>query len=141
VTTDMATRNVEALRGFLDAIEGGDRDQLRALLADFVHPDCTWSPLVGRVEGGGYEGPGGMVSFFDDLLGSFEVRYEDRELRPIGDRSVLLLCRMELRGRHSGVAVSQELGATHEFEDGRLRRGRAYASHAEGLAAAEALGA
>ena len=141
MTTDTATRNVEALRGFLDAIEVGDRDRLRALLADFVHPDCEWSALVGEVEGTVYEGREGMGSFYDDLLGSFEVRYDHRELRPLGDRAVLLVCRMELRGRQSGVAVSQELGVTSEFEDGRLRRARAYPSHAEALAAAEALGA
>jgi hypothetical protein len=135
------TENVAAFAGWLDTIERGSRDELRALIADFIHPDCEWSPLVGEVEGGSYRGPEGIASFFDDLLGSFEVRYEDRELRPFGDHVVLLLCRMELRGRQSGVAVSQELGAMGEFEAGRLRRGHAYPTRGEALAAAEALGA
>jgi ketosteroid isomerase-like protein len=140
VTTDAATRNVEALRDLLDATERRDRQLLRAGSA-LVHPDYEWSPLISGVEGRVYRGHEGVGSFLEDLLGSFDVRYADRDLRAIGDRAVLLLCTLEMRGLQSGAGASQELGVLWEFEAGRIRRGRAYDSHAEALAAAEALDA
>ena len=54
----------------------------------------------------------------------------------MGDDDVLMLCTMELRGRGSGVDVSQEMGAIFEFEGGLMRRGRVFPSQAEALAAA-----
>jgi ketosteroid isomerase-like protein len=134
-----AEANLDLATRFHDAMEAGDRDVLGTLLVDTLHPDCEWAPLVIGVEGQTYRGPDGARAFFEDFLDSFEVRYEDRQLRAIGDRAVLFLCRMALRGRASGVDVVQEMGVLYEFDDGLLRRGRAYPSHAEAIAAAEAV--
>jgi ketosteroid isomerase-like protein len=138
VTSVAATQHVEIIGRTLDTIESGNRGELRRLIDDTVHQDCEWFPLLARVEGGGegYRGPEGMATFFEDLVGSFEVRYENREVRALGDVAVLLICEMNVLGRESGLAVSRELGVIYEFEDGRMRRGRAYPSHAEALTAA-----
>jgi hypothetical protein len=134
-----AETNLDAIRRFHDAMEAGDRETLGELVREIAHPEAEWRPLVTEVEGGAYSGKEGVFGFFDDFLGSFEVRYEDRELRAIEDRAVLMLCRMELKGRGSGAGVSQEMGVLYEFETGLLRRGRAYPSRAEALAAAQGL--
>jgi ketosteroid isomerase-like protein len=138
VTSAAATQHVEIISRTLDTIESGNRRELRRLIDDTVHQDCEWFPLLARVEGGGegYHGPDGMAAFFEDLVGSFEVRYENREISALGDAAVLLICEMNVLGRESGVAVSRELGVIYEFDDGRLRRGRAYPSHAEAQTAA-----
>jgi ketosteroid isomerase-like protein len=136
-----AEPNLEAIARFHDAMETGDREALADLVREIAHPEAEWTPLVTEVEGGAYRGREGVLAFFDDFLGSFEVRYDDRELRALDDRAVLMLCRMEVKGRGSGAGASQEMGVLYEFEDGRLRRGRAFPSHGAALAAAKELAA
>lgn len=136
-----AAANLEAIARFHDAMEAGDREALADLVREIAHPDAEWSPLVTEVEGGAYRGREGVLSFFEDFLGAFEVRYDDRNLRALDDRAVLMLCHMELKGRGSGAGVAQEMGVLYEFEDGLLRRGYAYPSHGAALAAAKELAA
>jgi hypothetical protein len=136
-----AEANVETIRRFHDAMEAGDRRALAELVREIAHPDAEWTPLVTEVEGDAYRGKDGVFAFFDDFLGSFEVRYDDRDLRAVDDTAVLMLCRMELKGRGSGAAVAQEMGVLYEFEGALLRRGRAYPSREAALAAAKGLAA
>jgi ketosteroid isomerase-like protein len=139
VTEATPTRNVEIVRRRSSALIAGDRDELRELIRDTMHPDCEWVPRVTAVEGRTYRGHEGMLEFVEDFLASFSVRYRVDELRAVGDRAVLFLGAMELRGRESGADVRQEVGVVYEFEDGLMRRGEVFDSRAEALAAAEAL--
>jgi SnoaL-like domain len=134
-----AEANVETIRRFHDAMETGDRRALGELVREIAHPEAEWRPLVTEVEGDAYRGKDGVFAFFDDFLGSFEVRYEDRDLRAVDDRAVVMLCRMELKGRGSGAVVAQEMGVLYEFDGALLRRGRAYPSRADALTAAQEL--
>jgi hypothetical protein len=52
---------------------------------------------------------------------------------------VTVLVRPRLRGRGSGIEIPFEVGFVFEYEGDLVRRGVSYASHAEALAAAEAL--
>jgi hypothetical protein len=135
----VSNSNVEKVVRALDAVEAEDREELARLAEADVHPDGELVPLIGAGLEGSYRGPEGARRFFDDLLNVFEVRYLDRDLRPIGDESVVLLCRMQLRGRESEIEMLEEMGTIYEFEGGLLRRGRTFRGHAETLAAAEAL--
>jgi hypothetical protein len=135
----MPSENIEKIVRALDAVEAEDRELLARLNAADVHPECEFVPLIGAGVEGSYRGHEGVSRFFDDLLNAFEVRYLDRDLRPIGDESVLLLCRIQLRGRESELEMVEEMGTIYEFEDGLLRRGTVHRGHAETLAAAEAL--
>lgn len=135
----MSNSNVEKVVRALDAVEAEDRKELARLAEADVHPDGELVPLIGAAVEGSYRGPDGARRFFDDLLNAFEVRYLDRDLRSIGDESVLLLCRMQLRGREGEIEMLEEMGTIYEFEGGLPRRGRTYRGHAETLAAAEAL--
>jgi ketosteroid isomerase-like protein len=139
--TDVQRRNLAVVERALETMESGDRDLFEARLEEIMHPDCEWKPLVVVVEGRSYRGYDGMRDFAEDFLGSFEVRYEDRTLRAIGERGVLLLATMKLRGRESGIDVSQEVGVLFELEDGRILNGDVTASHADALSAAEAIDA
>jgi ketosteroid isomerase-like protein len=142
VTRSALSTGTEKVRALNEALQSGDREGFRELVARIVHPDSEWEPLITAVEGGHeYRGREGMADFFDDFLGSFEVRYIDQQLLPIGDDAVLFLTAMRVRGRESGIEVPREVGVVFEFEDGLVRRARAYESHDEARAAAEALDA
>jgi hypothetical protein len=132
-------KNLETVARALDAIEANDREELARLTEASVHPEGELVPLIGAGLEGDYRGPEGISRFYDDLLEAFEVRYLDRDLRSVGEESVLLLCRLQLRGRESDIEMAIEMGTVYEFEDGLLRRGHVYRGHAETLAAAEAL--
>jgi hypothetical protein len=136
-----AERLEEMFRRADEAIERRDRRTGERVVAEYWHEDCEWTPLIAGVEGEStYHGHEGVLKFFDDLTGSFDVRYRDVHFRPIGD-AVVFLSTIDLRGRESGVEVTRELGAVYVFEKGLIRRARAYDSHAEALRAAEELGA
>jgi SnoaL-like domain len=137
VTNATLASGIERLRVVMDALERADGDAFRAAIADVMAADCEWEPLITEVEGGqDYRGRDGMADFFDDFVGAFEVRYIDPQFRAIGEHVVLVLVTMELRGRESGIEVPREMGAVFEFEDGLVRRARAFDSHREAEAEA-----
>jgi hypothetical protein len=138
MTAATASRK-ERLEGVYDALQRRDREDFRRRIVELMHPDCEWTPLITEVEGGGpYHGPDGMIEFFDDFLGSFEVRYVDPEFRSVGADTVLLLVTMQVRGRESDVEVPRELGLVFEFEDELVRRAHAHYSHDRAIAESEA---
>jgi len=130
---------VEAVRRTWDAVQEGDRGGLRLLAAETVHPDCEWTPLLAGVDGRTYHGPDGMVAFFEEWLGSFSPRYENREYEQLSDDVVLASCRMYIESRETGVEMEREIAVLTQFEDGLLRRGRAYGSRVEAVEAAKGL--
>ena len=130
---------IEAVRRTWDAVERGDREELRALAAEAVHPDCEWTPLLAGVDGRTYHGPDGMVEFFGEWLESFSPRYENREYEQLSDDVVLASCRMWIESRETGVEMEREIAVLTQFEDGQLRRGRAYDSRREAIEAAKGL--
>ena len=134
-----ADPRVELIRAARSAAESGDREAFERAVRELVHADCEWEPLIAGVEGRSYTGPEGVLAFYDDFLGVFDVRYEDAEYRPVGEGALLELTTMHMRGRQSDVAVERELGVIYEFDGGRMRHGRAYDSHAQAIEYAEAL--
>jgi ketosteroid isomerase-like protein len=132
--------NVEFVEAVMDLIERGDQHALHELIEGRVHPEAELVPLISLGIEGTYEGPDGVRRFFDDLLDAFEVSYSDRELRPVGNGVVLVLCRMALRGRESGAEVVQDVGTVYDFEGGQFRSARVYDDQAEAARAAEGAG-
>ena len=131
-------RNAEIIARSWDAVESGDREQVRAMAAEHVHPECEWTPLLSGVDGRTYRGPEGMAEFFEEWLDSFVPVYEDREFEQLDEDTVLASCRLKIEGRESGVGIDREIALIAEFEDGRLRRGRVYDSRAEAMEAVDA---
>jgi hypothetical protein len=136
---ELEKRVEEMLRATAETIERKDREAGERQVAEFWHEDCEWVPLLAGVEGEGtYRGHDGVLRFFEDFMGTFDVRYRGYEFRQIGD-AVVWLTAMELRGRGSGIQVERELGVVYEFDGDLIRQGRAYDSHPAALAAAEEL--
>jgi len=134
-------RRIELLRAGQAALERGDLDAFSEVVDRLMHPEGEWEPLLVGVEGGPYRGPRGVLAWFDDFMGAFEVRYETPEVVPVGDDVVVTLGAMHLRGRESDVKVTRDVGTVYEFEGERVWRGRVYDSRADALAAAEAAAA
>ena len=132
-----AAANIETIRGFHAGMEAGDREALGRLLEELAHPECEWYPLVTEVEGRAYRGKQRTRAFFDDFLSAFTVSYDEFVIQALGEAGVLVLCRMKLRGRESGIEMEQEMGVVYELEGGLFRRGRAFATHRDARAAAE----
>ena len=64
-----------------------------------------------------------------------EIRVVADEFRDLGD-SVLMLGRMEGRGRGSGVQIDAPLASIADFRGGKISRGRDFLDHSEALRAA-----
>ena len=131
--------NVELVEAMMDLIERDEREALAELVDEHTHPEVEWTPLIAVAMEGAYHGREGIRRFLEDLLSAFAVRYHERDLRQLGDRIVLSLFRMDLRGRESGVQTSTRAGTVYEFENGLIRRGQVYDDQAEAVSAAEAL--
>jgi ketosteroid isomerase-like protein len=63
-----------------------------------------------------------------------EIRIVAEEIRDLGDR-VLVLGRIEGRGRGSGVPVDAPLGFVVNVRGGKMSRTRGYVDHGEALRA------
>ena len=134
-TRRVSAENVELVRRLFDAFNRRDAE---AMLAG-MHSDIEWRPALspGGIEGNVYRGGEGMRRWLDEVSESWEVMEAvAEEHRVIDERRVLVLGRVRIRGRASGVSLEHELAQIWELDDGKARRAVAYASHAQALAAA-----
>jgi ketosteroid isomerase-like protein len=130
----MSQENVEVVRRLIDGWKRGDREAWLAM----SHPDVEWSSAILRqVEGGDAvrRGRAELGQFWDDWHALWDLDIEVSELRDLGD-TVLVLAQLRTRGKSSGAEVERSIGYTFEFEDGLVRRARAYPSPEEALEAA-----
>jgi ketosteroid isomerase-like protein len=129
----ISRENVELALGMLDAWNRGDRDGWLAP----AHAETEWSSAVLRaVEGTDtvYRGRTELEHFWDEWHAVWNLELELTDARDLGE-PVLLLAHMRTRGKASGAEVERSIGYVIEFEDGMLRRVRAYLSPGEALEA------
>jgi ketosteroid isomerase-like protein len=130
----MSQENVEMVETVVRAWSRGDRDGWLAPM----HSEVEWSSAIQRqVEGAEtvYTGQAELGRFWDEYHALWNLDIEVSEMRDLGD-SVLALARIRVTGKASGVEVERSVGYVFQFEDGLLRRGRAYLSPEEALEAA-----
>ena len=103
------------------------------------HPDFVldMSTFRGWPERQRYEGFEGLREFIGDWFGTWEEGgdFEVTDLRE-ADEKVLALIHLRGRAKGSGVPVEMEISHLLTFKDGKQFQLAAYASHAEGFAAA-----
>jgi ketosteroid isomerase-like protein len=130
----MSRENVEILKRWVDAFNRRDLDALM----ETVTPDfALLAAMADTIDGNSFQRREGMEAFFVDVDSAWEeLRLIYDEYRDLGDR-VLVLGRLEGRGRGSGVVVETPQGAVAEFRDGKLSSARSYLDHAEALKAVE----
>lgn len=130
----MSHENVETVRGMLEAWNRVDFEGWVAA----AHPEAEWSSaIVRQVEGPEtvYRGLTAFRRFWDDWHALWDLSIEPTDIRDLGD-TVVALARATTKGKAGGVEVEQGIGYVVEFEDGLVRRVRAYLSPEEALEAA-----
>jgi len=120
------------------ATEAYNRRDVDTFFAEFATPDLEWWPATVRaVEGGCYRGRKGIEQFLADTAETWEeLQAVPEEFRDLGDR-VLLLGRLQGRGRGSGAPVDTPMANLLDFRGARIWRARVYFDRAEALRAAE----
>jgi ketosteroid isomerase-like protein len=127
----MSQENVEIATQAIDAFNGKDVDAFAALTT----PDFEWSPSMVAIEGETYRGPDGIERYFASIDNAWEKFRISRDgFRDLGDL-VVMLGRLEGRGKGSGVPVDSSLGMVFDFRGGTISRIRGYLDHAEALGA------
>jgi ketosteroid isomerase-like protein len=119
----MSESNVELVRAMFERFAGGGIESV----LDLFHEDLLIEiPADMSAEPDSYHGREGARRYFQGFEGMLkDVRYEAREIVPIGDR-VLACARMSGTGVTSGLDVDLDAFVVHEFEDGLIRRMRPY---------------
>jgi ketosteroid isomerase-like protein len=123
----MPPENIEVVKRALDAFSRGDGDAF----AELTTPDLEWKTGLGAVEGEIFRGWEGVETYFDRLNSAWEeFRFVAEEFRHHDD-VVLVLGRLEGRGRSGGVPVDSPVGAVWDLRGGKIWRLRAYLDQAE----------
>jgi ketosteroid isomerase-like protein len=136
----MSRENVEVTAGWMAAL---NRRDLSALL-EIADQDVEYASYLASVSGGegAYRGHDGIRQFLCDLAEAWDwFKVGVDELRDIGEY-VLMVGRLQARGRTSGLEVEKDLAWILDFRDGtgpgRFTRVRYFPTVAEAL---EAVGA
>lgn len=118
----MGAENEEAVRGLAEAITRGDLEAAVAL----CDPKVEFLSVL-SVAGRAYSGHDGIRQYFDDVASAWaEWRVEVHRIAAAPDGRVAIVMTMHLRGRESGVALSERTGHVWTLRDGRLLRNQPY---------------
>jgi ketosteroid isomerase-like protein len=126
--------NTEFVRDAFEQWNIGDREAFIENVDPEVEINVASSQITGGAPFRGYEGYREWVAAMEESFEVWEIHPERFEQR---DDAILVLGRMHLRGRGSGVELDQETGWIVDVRDGRMWRLRSFLSHAEAIAAAE----
>src|SRR3954452_5064107 len=121
----------EIVRRAVAAFNARDVEGFTALTA----PDFEWLPSMSPIEGADFRGPEGIRRYFEGVAGVWEhFDVHPGELRGY-EGGLLVLGRLDGRGRGSGVEVDSPLGMAFDLGGGAITRIRGYLSHREALTA------
>jgi ketosteroid isomerase-like protein len=121
----------DPVRDFADAITGSD---LNAALA-VCHPEIEFTSMLG-VSGRAYHGHDGIREYFDDIASAWDEWAVERHRLSAGpDGRVAILMTMHVRGKESGLVLTDRAGHVWTLKDGLLWRNALYRDPDEALLA------
>jgi ketosteroid isomerase-like protein len=124
------------------AVDAYNRRDVEGFFAELGTTDFEWYPAIAKAldgSGDGYRGREGVEQFAADTGENWEeLQNTAAEFRDLGDR-VLVLGRLQGRGKGSGAPVDQPYTGIFDFRGDRICRYRVYLDRAEGLQAAGVL--
>lgn len=127
----MSQDHVDTVCRNLEAWHVGD---IEAWL-ETAHPDVEWvSDIARRVEDPElvYRAHDGVRRYWDDWHSVWDVTIDVEEIRDLGD-TILALGRVGALGEASGIGLDGPIALVYEFEDGLIRRARAYLDQQQAL--------
>jgi ketosteroid isomerase-like protein len=117
-------------------VDTWNRDDLEGFL-ETLHPEIDFhSEVVRRVEGveTPVQGRAGMRRFWEEWRAVWDLTIEISDYRDLGT-VVVSVGYMRIRGKGSGVDVESPVAYVNEFEDGSIRKSRAYLDPKQALEA------
>src|SRR5208337_1022191 len=128
----MSADNMEVVKQSIEAFNRRDFDALDHRST----PDLEWITRMAEIEGEIIRGREGVEKYAESLDAAWEefLALPD-EYRDLGDR-VLMLGRIEGRGRGSGAPVRSPYAVIYDFRGGKISRLRSFLDHGEALRAA-----
>ena len=125
----MSRENVEIVQVAIAAFNAADVEAFTALSA----ADFEWFPSMIAIEGESFAGADGIQRYFDRLATAWEHFHILPERFLEQADCVLVLARLEGRGRSSGATVDARLGTAFDIRDGLISRIRGYLDHDKAL--------
>jgi ketosteroid isomerase-like protein len=125
----MAEQNLTVVERAIAAFNAHDVEAFATLTT----PDFEWFPSMSPVEGESFVGHDGVRRYFERLGDAWEYFRVSPEAFREGPDLVLVLGRLEGRGRSSGAAVDASLGMAFDLRDGTISRIRGFLDHAQAL--------
>ena len=106
--------------------------------ADYWDPEIDWRAIEGAPDDvGTMHGRDALRHYYEQWYETFDgLRAEPDELTDAGDQ-VVAAVRVTGRLKESDAEVEMRLGIVYTLRDGKIVRGREYATHQEALEAAE----
>ena len=128
----MSAANVEILRAFYEAIDGGDWDTAKRYLS----PQFEWEPDRRHPSAGVYRGAEGLKRFLDEMDAPFE--HTEIEVEEILARDDKLVSLLTIRRRPQGGSAQLEIriGEVWTVRDGQLLHGAGFRQRERALEAA-----
>ena len=125
---------MEVVRRYITAYEQGGTDAW----AEFWHPDINWQAMEGALDDiGVMRGPEAMRRYYRQWEETFdEIRTEPDELIDVGGDQVLAVVRSVGRMKGSDAEVDIRYAVVISIREGKIGKGREFASREEALEAA-----
>jgi ketosteroid isomerase-like protein len=124
--------NIDVVTRALNAFSSKDAEAFVQLTT----PEIEWTTGLGAIEGEVFCGHEGVRRYFARLSSAWEeFRFLAEDFRE-RDGTVLVLGRLQGRGRGGGVPVDSPVGAVWDLRDGQIWRLRAYLDHGKAMRAA-----
>ena len=128
----MSQENVETIRQALAAFDSDGLDGL----AEFWHPAIDWRAIEGAPDDVGvFSRHDAMRSYYGEWLEMFDdSRNEAEEFIDAGDR-VVVMQHASGKSKRTGIPVDMRYAVVYTVQDGKIVRGREYATRDEALKA------
>jgi ketosteroid isomerase-like protein len=130
----MSQENVEIVRSALDAFARGGLDAA----AEYWTDDIDHRSIPGAVDDRGpMHGKDAVRAYYQDWLDTFDEFWtEPVELIDVGEDQVVSVLRMGGLAKQSGIETNLTYAVLTTIRDGKIARGREYATREDALEAA-----
>jgi ketosteroid isomerase-like protein len=134
MASQSSSENERVIRGAYDALNSGDLEAGKRLLAPDIELETRFTSLAGRP----YRGHAGLEQWAADLDESWEdMKQTPERFVPIDSQRTIVVTRVQARGRGSGVQVDQTLASIMTVRAGIVTRVESHSTLEDALRAAE----